>query len=161
MDHVQVVGHKVVLLMKQTRHVLPKGRAPMPHVYKVSRYDQPCIAQKLILHHQVPHHRAYSKKQQEGKTESSITFYQTFAGRGVLHGRRRHAGGGGYLTADRSGVDDNIVQGGQVRGWGCKHPTMSAWWPERYNAGVRRRRCGCRAKGSRGGAEEKWSGSIV
>ena len=57
MDDMQVIGHKVLLLMKRNMHVLSKGRAPLPHAYKVCRYDLPRIAQQLILSYRVPCHR--------------------------------------------------------------------------------------------------------
>ena len=62
MDHAQVVGRTMVLLMKRNMHALPKGRAPLPRAYKVYIYDLLCVAQQLILHGRVPRRPSYSKK---------------------------------------------------------------------------------------------------
>lgn len=62
--------------MKHSRFAKRSG--PLLHAYKLRRYDLPCITHQPILHHCVPRHRVYSRKQ--GQQNSSMAFDQHLPG---------------------------------------------------------------------------------
>ena len=86
MDHIQIEGRAVLVLMKQRMHVLPKYRALLFHAYKPHTCGQPRLAQQCVLPHRVTPTSCLLHVKQGESQKLSMAFGRKLAGHGVWHG---------------------------------------------------------------------------